>query len=336
MKYVNAYIVKLYNFIISRKWINKNNPVCRKIRKMLFHNICYECKCRFGKLNADKEIYIIRCPQEKMGLFGVFNYVVHHLKLAEKNGLVPVIDWQYYPNSSMLEDSLVGKENVWDYFWEQPGRISLDEAYHSKNVTMSSGAGMSDGFVEIHNPELIAKTHRLVDQYVKLNQQTAQYVEQEYLRLDMKDSKVLGVRCRGTDFKLSPKFHAIVPTLDETITKIEEKQKEWGVYEKILLATEDEDIFQSMLEYFDEKLIYVQGGERHKVDELDGKWLVELYNKKNYRSNKRKVMLEYLTSVYLLARCDALIVPCVGGAMASLWIRGNCEKCFVFELGINS
>lgn len=333
MHYINACIVKLYNYIISRKWINRNNPVCRKIRKMLLHNICYECKCRFGKLNADKLLYIIRCPQETMGLFGVFNYVVHHIKKAESRGLIPVVDWQYYPNSSMLEDSLVGKENVWDYFWEQPCGISLDEAYHSRNVTMSNGEGLSGGFVEINHPEQIENTHKLISEYIRLNHKTDLYVEQEYTRLSMKNSRVLGVLCRGTDFKLSPAGHAIVPTADMTIEKIEEKENEWGTFEKIFLATEDEDIFQKMSEYFGDSLIYVQGSERHKTDELDGKWLIELYDNRKYQGNKRESMLAYLTSVYLLARCDALIVPCVGGAMAGLWIRGECDKYFIFDLG---
>ena len=283
----------------------------------------------------DKEIYIIRCPQETMGLFAVYNYVVHHLDIADSRGLIPVIDWQHYPNSSMLEDSLVGKENVWDYFWEQPSNISLDEAYRSKNVTMSNGAGKGD-LSEIYHPEQIVNTHKLIAKYIRLNKQTALYVDREYRRLHMDTNQVLGVKCRGTDFKLSPKGHAVVPTADETIAKIEDKQQEWGKFEKIFLSTEDEDIFQRMSEYFGDRLIYVQGHTRHRIDELEGKWLIELYDNKRYQGNKRENMLEYLTSVYLLARCDALIVPCVGGALASMRIRGNCEKCFVFELGIYS
>lgn len=67
MDLFNAYCIKIYNYIISRSWINMNNPFCRRMRKALFHNICHECRANFGKLNAERIFYVIRCPQEQLG-----------------------------------------------------------------------------------------------------------------------------------------------------------------------------------------------------------------------------------------------------------------------------
>lgn len=67
MKGINAIIIVLYNFFISRKFINKNNVFCRRIRQMLFHNICYECCASFGRKNRDRLFYVIRCPKDDLG-----------------------------------------------------------------------------------------------------------------------------------------------------------------------------------------------------------------------------------------------------------------------------
>ena len=111
MKRVNGIIIKIYNRLISIRIINSNNAVFRRIRAALFHNICYRCSAYMGSNNPDRKFYVIRCPQENMGLFAVINYVVYHLKIAEKEGLDPVIDlrslttksWNLFLKMNILE-----------------------------------------------------------------------------------------------------------------------------------------------------------------------------------------------------------------------------------------
>ena len=84
----------------------------RKTRSMLYHNICHECKTSFGRKNPNRIFYVIRCPQAEMGFFGVINYIVYHLNIAERLGAEPVVDWKYYPNKYYIEDDKVGRENA--------------------------------------------------------------------------------------------------------------------------------------------------------------------------------------------------------------------------------
>lgn len=331
MKIWNGLLVKMYNHVISWQWLNLNKSFCRKIRKMLFHNICYECEASFGALNSQRVFYVIRCPQETMGLFGLFNYVVFHLKIAEKKGAEPVVDWQYYPNSGLSEDKLVGKDNAWEYYFEQPTGITLKEVYQSKNVIMSSGNGM-DSLSETHDSAELLNSNRLINKYIRLNKVTADYIDEIYCRLGMGNSRVLGVLCRGTDFtQAKPKGHSVCPSVDETISTIEEKQIEWGAFEKIFLATEDDKIFCKMKEYFGERLIYCQN---HRIDNAQGKWLNELYDNEEYKGKKCERMREYLAAIYLLARSDALIAPNVGGTLGAMRIKGIYENCYIFQMGI--
>ncbi|MCI8966550.1 MAG: hypothetical protein HFH75_03035 [Lachnospiraceae bacterium] len=48
---------------------------------------------------------------------------------------------------------------------------------------------------------------------------------------------------------------------------------------------------------------------------------------------KRQAMQEYLREIYLLARCDALIAPVIGGTLGAVRIKGGFEKQYFFKLG---
>ena len=328
---VNGIIIKIYNFTISTKLLNLHNQLCRKVRKTLFHNIGYECYVTFGRKNQDKKVYIIRCSNEKIGLFGLYNHVVHHLKKAEALDAYPVVDWQYYPNSGILDDDLVGKENAWEYFFEQPRGISLEDAYKSWNVIMSTGEVMGS-WDEVWQEDELQHSHELIEKYIRLNQKNQKMLERKFVELNMHSSRVLGVLCRGTDFAASkPKGHAICPSAEETIKKIEEMENQWKHFDRIFLATEDDYIFAKMKKQFEDKMIFCQ---HHRIQNASDKWLNELYDSMDYRECKRKIMQEYLLSVYLLARCDALIAPVVGGTLGAMRIKGKYENVFLFQLGL--
>lgn len=328
---LNGIVIKIYNYLISTKLLNRHNQVCRKMRKILFHNIGYECHAILGRKNKDKKIYIIRCSNEKVGLFGLYNHVVYHLKKAEALEAYPVVDWQHYPNSGILDDDLVGRENAWEYYFEQPAGIELKDAYRSRNVIISTGEVMGS-LDEVWKERELLNSHELIDKYIRLNQKNRILLENKYKELAMHENRVLGVLCRGTDFTAAkPKGHAVCPSVEETVEIIEEVQDQWGKFDSIFLATEDDHIFMKMREVFENKIIFCQS---HRIQNVSDKWLNELYDSIGYRENKRKIMQEYLLSIYLLARCDALIAPVVGGTLGAMRIRGKYENLFLFQLGL--
>lgn len=159
---------------------------------MWFHNICYECQASFGSMNEDRLFYVIRCPKDDLGFFGLYNYVVDYMKKAVALSAEPVVDWQYYPNNYISEDYLVGKENVWEYFFENPVGVSVDEVYKSKNVIMGGRAWLTS-LEEVYSPEKIKESNEIITKYVKLNSEMRKDIEQEYDRLNMASYKVLGV-----------------------------------------------------------------------------------------------------------------------------------------------
>ncbi len=328
----NGIIIKVYNYLISRSFLNKRNRICRRIRAILYHNICFFCHAQFGRLNPERVFYVIRSPKSELGFFGLYNYVVDCLKEAQSLGAEPVVDWQYYPNDYLLEDYLVGRMNAWEYFFEPVSGISLKEVYRSQNVIMSDGR--YDGTLsEVSSAEELLKSNKIIEKYIILNEQTKKVLNNEYNRLNMAEHQVLGVKCRGTDFKEArPQGHVICPDVDYTIKVITEKEKEWGKeFDRIFIATEDENMFQEMKKIYGERLLY---NDTLRFETSNGKWLNQLFDQADDISDyKYKRMLEYLISVYLLASCDALISPVVGAALGAMRIKGQYEHFQLIHLG---
>lgn len=332
--YTLGRVTMFYNLLISAQWINKNNKVCRRIRGMLYHNICHEYLACFGKRNPEKLFYVIRCSKSDLGFMGLYNQIVYHIKQAIEKGAIPVIDCKYYPNDYLLEDEQVGKINGWEFFFLQPMGISLEEVYKSRNVIMSTGDAPESLLGDVYDSLKLWENHRIIEKYIHLNHSVEEKCIREAERLGFGKHSIMGVKCRGTDFvSAQPKWHSIPPDAQQTIDKIEELIKKWGEYEFIFVATEDEQLFGKMKAYYGNKMISNKT-ERLSAAETKGKWLNEVFDSGEYpRGYKYDRMLEYLISVWLLAQCDVLVAPVVGATLTAMGMKGQYEHVYLFELG---
>lgn len=326
MKLLNGLLIKIYNAVIASRWINTKK--FRKMRSILLHNICYACEASFGRLNSERYFYVIRCPQDSMGLFAVINYVVYHLGIADKKGLEPVVDWQHYPNKYFTQDEDSGRLNIWEAFFEQTTKISLEEVYKSKNVILSSGDWETSAFSEFDNCERLKRSHFIYTKYIKLNASLQNALDEERKRIDFENNVVLSVKCRGTDFvTTAPSDHAKVLNVDRTIEVINEKIVEWKIKPtRIYLATEDGDVLERMKKFYGEKLYY-SAGETYSARQVGKQWLGDYYEDHNV--DKIGEMRNYLISTYILASSEYVIMPKVGGSLGALRIAGQFKGCCI-------
>lgn len=323
-------VVKLYNSVIQWKVLNLKNRVSRKVRSMLLHNICIEKKASFGSLNSDKLFYVIRDPKERAGLFSVYNYVVHYLKKCEKLNAIPIIDMKYYPNEVIVDDRYVGKQNIWERYFQQPYGYTLEEVYQSKNVIMGSSADPAS-LGEIYDSDEILASHALLEKYVLMNDNMLDKCQQVFKKLHMDDGKTLAVICRGTDYVgTKPHGHSIMPSVEKVIATVDEKMEEWGGFSRIYLATEDEGIYQTLKNVYGDKIISYQNT---RFQETKDRVLSQLIDESDEEDFKRKLCEEYFISIWLVSQCNALIAPIVSSALAALRMKGEYEHTYIFKLG---
>ena len=280
-----------------------------------------------------KIYYIIRRLNTSVGLFS--NYIVFagQIKYALQNGWIPVIDMKNYPNN-YLDPVLLGKVNSWEYYFCQPiGGITLEEAYNSDNVILSSDTvpDFPNASMSFYNNE-----NNILDNWraiVKLGLLRLQPIIQEeisiiYNRLFSKNDKILGVYMRGTDYiNLKPAYHPIPPSVELVFDTIEAVRNKWN-YNKIFLSAEDYDTVVRFKEKFGNICVTTN---RQYIN-YDGKT-----NLPKYHSNRPNDFFlsgkEYLTDLVIMSNCNSLIAARCSGSVGVMMMSGGFENQLVFDLG---
>lgn len=290
-----------------------------------------EKKISLGEENPDKIFFVVRRATCKVGLF---SYVMTNMGLvrqAVEQGYIPVIDMQRNANS-YLEEEEIGKKNAWEFYFEQPCGYTLEDIGRSKNIILSSGLITDENIFpgrEITlDEELCEEWRNFFHKYLRVNEEIQREAEELYSRLFGK-KRVLGVLCRGTDYKNNrPANHPIQPEADEVIRKAEEIMRMKNC-EMLYLATEDDEIYRKFASAFGDRL-RVTEAKRCKntgnanINDIE-------YERKNDRYLKGK---EYLINILLLAMCDCLVAGSAGGTYGALLMSGGYEYQYVYDLGL--
>lgn len=165
----------------------------------------------------------------------------------------------------------------------------------------------------------------------------------EYADAVLGGRKVLGVLSRGTDYVTTnlggDRIHA---TADQMITVIRQWMEDAG-YEKIFLATEDQDIFERMKAEFPGDLIAI-AQERMSVSDMRKKGSTLIYDfeqKANegqaYEDALEDTTVNYFYALYILSRCDAFLCSgqCNGWDTVLSLNGGKFERTRKLMVGIN-
>ena len=279
--------------------------------------------------------YIIRRISEFTGLLARYRMVMGHVRYALSKGWLPVVDMQNYPNAYLAPDKL-GKENSWEYYFEQPLRIGIEEAYNGENIVLSHGEfvepypGHSMNFLEDRDLSLTEWRTLIELGLIKIKSDLWQEFSAERAKLFAPEERVLGVLLRGTDYvKLKLKNHPIQPPVEFAMSTVAEKLKEWKC-DKIFLATEDKSIVEKFKEAFGKQCVildreYVDYDP--KKDKTLAKTRIEREND-NYLQGK-----EYLTQIAILSMCNCFVgARCSGTSVVMMW-QENFENTYFFNLG---
>lgn len=163
--------------------------------------------------------YIIRRANTSVGLFS--NYVIFagHIRYALSHGYIPVIDMQNYPNN-YLPPELLGKENAWEYYFEQPLRVDLKHAYEGENVILGTGDHPADFpggdhcFRYFNNKDNILTEWRMLVKLglLKIKPEIQKEIDETWSKFFAPTDRVLGLLLRGTDYvSRRPYQHPIPP-----------------------------------------------------------------------------------------------------------------------------
>lgn len=264
----------------------------------------------------------------KEGLFASFLAIIKMIYQAKEKGLIPVVDMQTYRNPYLKEEE-IGIVNAWEYFFEQPSGVTLEDIKGKKNVVYlyepPYNSFPSDSMDFLTNDKEINYWRMFCKENIKFSRNVEKYLEQYANILEkIKAEPTIGVYLRGTDYaRIQPANHAIVPSVQESILKVKLMMEKYRC-KQIFLSVEDKSIQEAFEKEFGDKLLF--------IDQLryadTGKQGI-MVTKTFVESDVQDVGMKYISAVYLMSKCNYLFAArCCGSIGALLLSKGYEKTCF--------
>ena len=252
-----------------------------------------EKKVSWGGGNPDKIFFVVRRATSKVGLFSYVMTNMGLVRYALEQGYIPVIDMQSNSNT-YLEESQVGKENAWEFYFEQPCGYSMDDIRKSKNIILSNGM--------INEKNVYPKSEVAWD-------------EQKYVEWKVFFSRY---------------FHVRKDIIDEANRLYDEKRMlEDKKGDCVYLATEDEVIYKEFKKEFGD-ILQVSGAKR--CENTGTRNINDVYDQSGQDKYMRGK--EYLINILLLSRCNSLVAGNVGGTLGAILLTNGYEYQKIYNMGV--
>ena len=307
----------LSNFEIFRQCKKKYNEWFWKEKKVT--------KC-FSPKQKDVA-YIIRRYAKNMGIGSYIISNLSQINYCLEKKYIPVIDMLNY-NGTHIEGK--GVCDSWELYFEQPV-ISLEEAYKSQMFWLSDGSPKentpSDSMEFLANSDKLEYWHKIFVNNIKFNQLLKNYLENEVEEIIANRGKILGVLCRGTDYlELRPQGHPIQPQIDEVIEKAKIVMEKYEC-EYLYLATEDYAIEEKFRNEFGNRVLT----NKRVYKKYESGFLANVSNSR--KDDFFHTNVEYLSSLYLLSKCDCFIGGRTSGTIVALLMNYKYEYTFFWDKG---
>lgn len=286
---------------------------CKKESKDLHGRLCKNAR------EKNEKYFILYREVEDVGIGSQLFVGIHQIKYAYDMGYVPII-----------HRHLLGTEdlyNQWEEVFEPLGKVDLINVYNNINCVFcekkTSPYGRWEDFWKIKGDKL-EQYKDIMKNCIILRKDLQEEIDFEWKRLFDENDRVLGVLMRGTDYNESVAFgHPIQPSIEQMTKKIN-KTKNW---DKIFLATEDQNILNEMIKKYGKKLCYIQQDRMVR----DGNKTINREIREQ-GIDKKKLLRDYVKAIYILGKCSKLIVGNTS-ATSILPLIGEYEYKYRFNLG---
>lgn len=303
---------------------------------------CYQ----LGEKNPDKVFILIYGYAEDWGFYTTFFGILPIIAFALKNGCIPIIDLKNHYMENFQDIEKAGKENAWEYFYRQISeKYQLEEVYQSKNVILCDLHAEGRYLIPDWNSKFPIEEdeywywHEYITQ-ILLNEELRSEVDNFLIKAKFNETRVLGVSARAAYVACMKKGAAIItnhpvqPELKEIIETVEryiEEQK----CDKIFLAVDDREWFDTLLEKFGDKCLYVDRPRYHQFK--NGIPVEQLEEKRIEISgiSKREQVAEYVVETYILSKCSAMFCGKSSASQMAYFLNGKkYEYIDIYDRGV--
>ena len=239
-----------------------------------------------------KKYYVIWRAGRGAGFFSIVSSVLGHIRFAEENQLIPVVDMENFPNIYTEKLEVLGSKNTFEYYFKGINTKPLAEVYKTQNYLLSGGGYPANFTMSVStDPSLLV----LWNKYFALNEFTSKYVA-DFRRCLEIDERTLGIHFRGQEMRRAAS-HPLPMTLKQAISLTTEIMAT-GKFDKIFVVTEGSNYLKKFQKAFPDKVVSTSAFRSY----IWNSYRIRLRKLHNY-----KLGLEILTDTILLSECGGLV-----------------------------
>lgn len=298
--------------------------------------LIYKLETHFHKSNLTGSEYLIikrECKNAPLGLFAYYITNLAWIEYALRNDYIPVIDMKNYANTFHMQGE-VGKINTYEYYFEQPCSISVDEALKSSKARYIwkdiPDFHPNESLDFLYHEEIVNYYHRLASKYAVFSPNAKKFlnkVKNDVFGQCSSNDRILGVLARGTDYTtLKPYYHPIQPDVNAIIQKVNEYREKYNC-SKIYVATEDAGILERLKKEYGNNLLYTN----QKRIAATNTFLN--FNKEFTSRTPEERGLDNLASIYCLSLCNGIVVGRTSGTVGAVLLAERYEFKYIFSTG---
>lgn len=289
----------------------------------------------YGEKNPEKIFLLLQFERRSYGVFAIVFHMLGAIKYAKENGLIPIIDLKNHFVNGLQSSKKCHMDNAWEYYFEQlSDKITLDEVYESKNVMLCDEYGWCNPIWYDLLPttaQVVNEWNKLIREYLRLNTNVQQYVDECYKNILYNKEKVLGISVRA-GFIRNKKAkgdlvgnHPIQAELEDMIAIIKKFMQQWKC-EWIFLVADDEFYFHEIKKVFNEKCLSLNRKRRRYFSHEDLINDITEVNDDMYKQGIVENNIDYICETYLLAKCDSLLGGNCGCTRMAYFLNNNQYK----------
>ena len=125
----------------------------------------FQHELKFYTARLSKKYYIIRRSELGAGFFSNYYWVMGHVMFAKKLGYIPVVDMENYPTLYSEDEPIDGVTNAWNYYFDNVGAVSLEEAYASNKYVLGEIRNLHKYTDKYTDPTYRFPSKRAIDYY---------------------------------------------------------------------------------------------------------------------------------------------------------------------------
>lgn len=262
--------------------------------------------------------------KENIGLFAYLRRVTEFLYYCDNMGFCPYIKWT---NSDYYDESITRTHNPFEYFYYQPVESICFDSENRALVKYAPGAlTMARSFISsnLYEPdrEFIIKMGQIEHKYLHMQIDVLTIVETFIKKHDI-NKCTLGIHIRGTDFRKIYKNHPVFVGPEDYYPFIEEALSS-NEFDKIFLATDDEEILEEFINHFKNiNIVYSE-------EVVRGKGILGIHKEAAFSNDisPYKEGINALCDVYSLATCGGFISGVSHVSMFSRIIKSGKNESF--------